>query len=1400
MRTKRTSNAERRTPNIERRHDGLNFIFDVGSSEFDVRCFRPSRPSQRGVALIITLILLSVVTFMAITFLALSRRERSAVSTVTDTASARLAADAALANAEGQIMANTLSTTNPYNFGLLVSTNYINPLGFNPTLGANLTNVNYYDVNGNFLPSNNIPNFLQLLANLYYSPRPPVFIPTNSAGANDFRFYLDLNRNGRDDPNGLLPVISPDPANPYYDLNGNTMPNIIPGNTLSNLMVGDPEWIGILQRPDQPYGPNNPFVARYAFIAVPVGNTLDLNAIHNNARRSDQVTADDGFFRNQGVGSWEINLAAFLADLNTNQWFQNPFTSISYYDYEPTYSGGPLARYTAFDDALSLLNYRYGGGYANLAWVQNLYPFSLSVFQNDIDAYSDWQPLMTTPAGINVSGQHLNVPWSGADNTNHFFTHQELFNPNESSIFFTNRLQSAGTNVSTYDRYTFYRLLSQLGTDSTPESGKMNLNYDNLDPFVTNAPASTNFMAWQPLAFFTNAADRLLRAYTTQWRNSNPTNFATTFYAVPSYTFTNINFTADQWTNYPAFGIGKIPVLVSNQFVYSPAVNRLLQLAANMYDATTNSYYPSVFRPCFSRDFYGNLFITGYTNVDSVSGVADSRLFQPFDASQVLLPTGSNVFVNVYGVPWIIGAKKGFPNFNEFSMENIVGVTRRLQFTRTTNSSTPVITGTNEMYMMNLNSSIGVELWNSYTNNYPGTILIGLNENASVAITNDDRNVQNPLFLKIFTTNIVISISSWSSAAQWTAGNPNSASFVFTNFTGPTLTNSVYRSSYAGAACLPPGFVTPCFVPTNYFNNTSPLLFETNSPNGFYLPQFGVVLTNRLQVFMLDGNHVIDYVQFAGPNSGFNLNSAIADLDNNNTVFSQNTVGVWNTNYPPGQSPPYGVTWGIIKQILISEAGQPPSEDGTLAGDAQAFQLGGTPPQQQASFAAFFKPRGSIDTAPGWGIYSQATASNVLLSVQAPYTPTRYAVQYLTWQANDPLVHYLASDIASPLANPVKKPKPGLSQANTGDTINGLTNLNLGKKNDGYRPWGSNPGSVDPNFYNPAERDPLVYSSDNWDFPTNKFPTVGWLGRVHRGTPWQTVYLKASDILGETNASGNNIGTTNWMTWTGNLNTNDAVNAAPVQDRLLFDLFTTAFNDNATRGTLSVNVGPTNANLAAWSALFSGIAVPTRLTNTYTIIAPAGPAGAPVPVGPPLSPNSPLCLGYLVQNGTNGINDIRANTNLFPLQSFTHVGDILAVPALTERSPFLVGLDPNTQINDEMYEWLPQQTMSLLRLGGSGSPRYVIYSYGQALKPAPNGIYTGSDHFGMVTNYQVVSEIATRAVVRFNSTLTNIITTNTFYALEGSSSNYVQMIGWTSFPVVTNNNAVIESFNILPPD
>jgi hypothetical protein len=372
------------------------------------------------------------------------------------------------------------------------------------------------------------------------------------------------------------------------------------------------------------------------------------------------------------------------------------------------------------------------------------------------------------------------------------------------------------------------------------------------------------------------------------------------------------------------------------------------------------------------------------------------------------------------------------------------------------------------------------------------------------------------------------------------------------------------------------------------------------------------------------------------------------------------------------------------------------------------------------------------------------------------YSPSALVVQDTTWQANDPLVHYTAGDLINPTA---------------GDALQIYLNWpgNLGALNQRYQPWGGNPKTgVGTNML--SIKDPLVTCSDDWNFPTNKFPTVGWLGRVHRGTPWQTVYLKSSDILsfpnnfGVAGITGSNV----WVNWTGDSALTygqyyDAANSVPKKDWLLFDLFSTAFNDNATRGQLSVNVAADNpdpaASLAAWSALFSGIVVPTTLTNTYTVIAPAGPAGP--------GNNSPL--GQIVR----GIYNTRTNF-LNPdgvRGAFEHAGYILSVPQLTTQSPFLAwtnGVQRQRGISDEMYEWLPQQVMSLLH---AGPPRYVIYCYGQALRPAPNSLVTsGGNVFGMCTNYQVVAESAARAVVR----------------VEGAG---------TPTPHI-----VVESYNPLPPD
>jgi hypothetical protein len=1432
---------------------------------------RPSenRRGERGIALIITLIMLSVTLIMALAFLAVSRRERASVTTSTDAANSRLAADAALASAEAQIVADISAggvnsagspAANPFNFGLLVSTNYTYPGGFSiaPADYTNLYDVNYYypaSAGGGPVTGN---DYLQLLANLYYSPRLPVYIPQN--GTNDFRFYLDLNRNGEFDDSGIVPNVTL--TNGTLQTNG------------SIYEVGDPQWIGLLEHPDQPYGPNNKAIARFAFIAVPVGSGLDLNAIHNqtlnypssgSASSSSSINPgsrySDGYYRNQGVGTWEINLAAFLTDLNTNEWDSTSSGTYEYNQANPPSMGGASPNSGAsFDDSRALLAYRYNNNYYTLATANNLFNFNNPNYFNffavgGVDAYGDL-PLQTNfDTNYTLYASQTPLPWAGADNTNHFYDlPSDLFNGADTTVGapaaninngtdFPGRLAAAGTTNTTYDRYTFYRMLSQLGTDTSPESGKMNLNYDNLDPYITNnvtyQPSETNFMPWTPIAFFTNAADRILKTYTGIWA-TNYTNYVVAGVATNFMPTLSTNFVATyNMTN--AFGISDIPVYVSNTFVYTPAVNRLLQLAANLYDATTTNYYPSVFRPLFTvtnQNGWVNVYITGYTNVVGVNGTGDGQLTPPIDLVTLLTTNGTyiNAPINVYGVPWIIGAKKGFPNFNEAMTEDMVGITRRLQFVRDISnpSSTqpPPILQTNQMYMFSVNSDGGLDFWNSYSGGFTNLgypVVVDYRLISWATLTNSDTYQyasgyvpQDPVLtnapsMGFSASNSITFNTGWpgTGSQPWRGGQPNSSSFYiplnFTNFL--YMSNAVYRTSAASIAqgTLPPNFPSgPALIWTNYFNlagDAMTAVFETNLPHGnqpgdcFYVPQWGLLTTNQLQVYILAEDpsgtyyHVVDYVHLE--------QSSVNNL--NNDIFVDDNEGIWNTNaskYP-------GLPQGIYNQIAISEglapngvgiAGEPPGEDGGYNGwqpDQEAANYGTTVPAQQASFQAFMDERYGRNANVS-DPYGSATASNILASMQAPYAPTRYALAYTVLQANDPLVHYLTSQMTLNLPMNVTNHVDNFLSEVPPPTAQPFT---LGQLNSNYRPWGGNPyanensdsqtiGNVDSLAYNLEERDPLAEVSDNWDFPTNKLPNIGWIGRVHRGTPWQTVYMKSTDITKQSYPlSGQQLtaGLSVWAQWTGDqqfMNGQpfdyDALNSAPNQDRLLFDLFTAGINDNATRGQLSVNTAADQydpdanpaAGLAGWSAVLSGVVVPQvpGTTNSYSVISPAGGLGA----------NSAL---YQVVTNINATRN--AYVGLDGLAgTFEHKGDILAAPMLTVQSPFL-NLAQSNQFNNEMYEWVPQQIMGMVR--GRAMPRYVIYCYGQTLQPAPNGIYTGNytspageSVFGMVTNYQVTAESATRVVLRIDG-------------LTDANGNPLPQSQ-------QHPHAVIESINTLPPD
>ncbi len=1317
-------------------------------------------------ALVITLILLSVTLIMAVAFLAMSRRERGAVTTATDTVTARLAADSALAAVQAHIIANALvNNTGLYEYHLLSSTNFL-PGG---------TNQDQFSI-GNILP------------------RPTVWMTNLTLHSNERRFYLDLNRNGKDDPSGWV-----------AELDTNGVPT---GKKVFE--VGDPEWIGVLERPDLNPGPNNRFLARYAFFAQPAGNALDLNYIHNQTL-NPTLKGDDGFFRNQGVGSWELNLAGFLADLNTNQWGQvignsdNEIYNYYYYQYP---SGGN--RGYAFNDAQALLAYRYNNDSNSLLKANQIFinsPYNaVNIFPYDnIDIYSDG-PLQTSAANINESlGSHNadgdwhsdTKPWAGSASTNRFFAlPSELFDPSKSWAGFTNRLVNAGKGASTYDSYTFYRLLDQISTDSTADDPRMNLNYDNLDTYGVVIPgAETNLVAWTPLRFFTNAANRLLTNYTASWLAANTNLYLATY---------NANV---------AFGVTNIPVLVSNKFVYTPAVHRLLQLAANIFDASTNYFYPSVFRPTFRVIDQGgviNVFINGFVQVTGVNGPTDPQLFPPANVTD-LVASPATIITNVYGVPWIIGAKKGFPAFNQFSMRNDATITRKLQLSKASLTTPPDKFTNSQMYVFSINHSLGWSFWNSYSNQYPNPVTMVVRDNFYEVLTNSSTpySVSPPLSppnLVQVAKQIEIAnvINSWPGMTNWQSLTPplalintnavkeleltNISSFAVatTNFylwpTTPLYTNSaVYRF---------PGYYNPINWQQQFFD-TNGLYWQITDKNGLTtppLPQFGLVATNQLQVFLLDGTHVIDYVHMILPMTNCDLTAmstaidrspdpdeGLGGLTDSDSTWSQagQKVNIWSTNantanYNGYPAPSQPMASGIFNQVMVSLGVATPSGYGQFSWVSPPNLPNDLPPTSEAE-KEFFKGFFEWNRAhPGLYVYKGRPYTNHQLTVQAPFTAVRTVYNYSHWQANDPLVHYLASDLycATNLA----------SLRFTNDIFVGKTQPELSAFIQRFSPWGLEAALafntnkfLDHNGYNLQYKDPGVWRPDFWDFPSGKFPSPGWLGRIHRGTPWQTVYLKCSNVI-DTNIPGSWNGTNTWAQWTGDtqsVSNYDAINSLPLSDHALIDLFTTKINDNASRGNLPINVGSgTNwdRGLAAWSALFSGVVALTNSTPvSYVTISPAGAGGASSPVGLMVSD-----INYVRANMTN--NDGVVGT-------FERISDILRVPRLTEQSPFLNPQDTNS-LSDVLYEWVPQQVLGLLRL--ASLPRYMVYCYGQALRPAPNSVFLGGGaNFGLVTNYQVVAESAARAVIRVDKT----VNTNAFGVITG-----------------TNFSTTIESYTVLPPD
>jgi hypothetical protein len=296
------------------------------------------------------------------------------------------------------------------------------------------------------------------------------------------------------------------------------------------------------------------------------------------------------------------------------------------------------------------------------------------------------------------------------------------------------------------------------------------------------------------------------------------------------------------------FGVTNIPVYSSTNAGagYTAAIHYVLQAAANDYDATTSSTdFPSVFRPVFAAQSNG-LWIAGYTNVTDDFDAQMARGFkQPNDPT--IAPDD-----NVWGVPWVVGAKGNPPNFNEYSYATAFTITRRIEMTRQNTNIPPQFT--NQSYEMNVSNVFAAEAWNSYPATFTNSVVIIASNYVSILFTNNYNWGTN----FTFGTATNWAIPYW---RGWTGGRSSSSFMLPLLTTVVPLPDSIWSDSLG-----------------QFFDGSNALIFQPSDLNQRAWPvhDWTLQMTNQLMYALVDTstgtNRVLDFVNLGGIGSALDVN------------------------------------------------------------------------------------------------------------------------------------------------------------------------------------------------------------------------------------------------------------------------------------------------------------------------------------------------------------------------------------------------------------------------------------------------------------------------------------------------------------------------------------------------
>jgi len=632
---------------------------------------------------------------------------------------------------------------------------------------------------------------------------------------------------------------------------------------------------------------------------------------------------------------------------------------------------------------------------------------------------------------------------------------------------------------------------------------------------------------------------------------------------------------------------------------YSSEVHRLLQVTANLYDATTNRgeaypWFPTCFRPRFLTN-EDEVYITGY--VEETGG---GFIQHPW--RDVGNPTDRpiNPDDNVYGIPIILGAKKGFPNVNEVASQTVVDVTRKVEVRKDAPSGRLI--QTNQMFMVGISNTVAVELWHPWSNDYSRPLWLHAALETTARLTNA---------YGVAAAAVLSAVSnSWLSAADRPLTNQQFIVPLMPTFS--LLSNAVFST-----------------VPFPHFDPVVTNVFE--SAPAFPTNHWGIETTSRLLLYVFDGSNLVDYVTLPNLRGGFDLSEILAG----NPGAS---LQLWDTNASGT------VTYGVRRQIDVSLG-----NISVLNWSDYGFnQLTGMDKDKSIDLFRTF-----LGLPP---IHAGTTApTNV--AMQTPFTPTRRMMLSVNWEANDPLLHQLTHQFQLGDHPPffVRTSVPVSASLPIADLST------IGRLNRRYSPWGGNP-EIDPALQTFAVditlKDPGVYEVDRWQFPQGVPLNLSTIGQIHRGTPWQTIYLKSAVAQ-----------PFNWALWYGD------TAGHPTNDWQLVDILAPLLRANSPQQLLSVN----SRNTDDWVQIFTGALVATNDTNcAFSEVLAEQNLGAVAAV-------------------ILGIEQTRSNSDH---GYFDGLGSILATPELSVASPWFNRFDPyclDYYLTDAAVEALPAQLLPKLR-------------------------------------------------------------------------------------------------------